>query len=91
MNANKSTSHQSLRSDMTRVDAHTFLQDGYEELPRFTEKMLSLAKVNKGGRPLPPNLRKLIYLRLPAGVIEFRKAMGPSWQTRMAEWLSKVR
>jgi uncharacterized protein (DUF4415 family) len=55
------------------------------------EKMLAHAKVNKGGRPLSPNPRKLISLRLPANVIELWKATGPGWQTRMAERLSNVR
>jgi uncharacterized protein (DUF4415 family) len=61
----------------------------YDDLPELTEEMLSRAKVNKGGRPLTPNPRKLISLRLPADVIERWKATGPGWQTRMAERLSK--
>ncbi len=53
--------------------------------------MLARAKLNKGGRPLSANPRKLITLRLPADVIEKWKATGPGWQTRMAERLSKIR
>lgn len=90
MNANKTASRHSLKSDMARVDAHTLKQDEYDELPELTEEMLARAKVNKGGRPLSPNPRKLISLRLPADVIENWKATGPGWQTRMAERLSKV-
>jgi uncharacterized protein (DUF4415 family) len=63
----------------------------YEELPQLTEEMLARAKVNKGGRPVSPNPRKLISLRLPADVIERWKATGAGWQTRMAERLIKVR
>ena len=91
MNANKTASRHSLKSDMARVDAHTLKQDEYEELPELTEEMLARAKVNKGGRPFSPNPRKLISLRLPVDVIEHWKATGPGWQTRMAERLSKVR
>ena len=76
---------------MARVDAHTVKKEEYEDLPELTEEMLSRAKVNKGGRPLSPNPRRLISLRLPAEVIELWKATGPGWQTRMAERLSKVR
>ena len=76
---------------MARVDAHTLKKEEYEDLPELTEEMLARAKVNKGGRPLSPNPRKLISLRLPADVIERWKATGPGWQTRMAERLSKVR
>jgi uncharacterized protein (DUF4415 family) len=91
MNANKTASRRSLKSDMARVDAHTLNQDEYEDLPELTEEMLARAKVNKGGRPLSPNPRKLISIRLPVDVIERWKATGPGWQTRMAERLSKVR
>jgi len=91
MNANKNASRRSLKSDMARVDAHTLKKEEYEDLPELTEEMLTRAKVNKGGRPLSPNPRKLISLRLPADVIELWKATGPGWQTRMAERLSKVR
>jgi uncharacterized protein (DUF4415 family) len=91
MNAKKTASRHSLKSDMVRVDAHTLKKEEYEELPELTEEMLDRAKINKGGRPLSPNPRKLISLRLPPDVIERWKATGPGWQTRMAERLSKVR
>jgi uncharacterized protein (DUF4415 family) len=76
---------------MVRVDARTLKQEEYKDLPELTEEMLTRAKVNKGGRPVSPNPRKLISLRLPAEVIELWKETGPGWQTRMAERLSKVR
>jgi len=91
MNANKTASRRSLKSDMAQVDAHTLKKEEYEDLPELTEEMLARAKINKGGRPLSTNPRKLISLRLPADVIELWKATGPGWQTRMAERLSKVR
>lgn len=90
MTANKPASRRSLKSDLARVDAHVVKKDEYEELPELTEEMLARAKVNKGGRPVSPNPRKLLSLRLPADVIERWKATGPGWQTRMAERLSKV-
>ena len=91
MNENKPASRRSLKSDLTRVDAHKVRPEEYRELPDLTEEMLSRAKIKKGGRPLSANPRKLISLRLPANVIERWKATGPGWQTRMAERLSKVR
>ena len=90
MNANKPGSRPSSKSDLARVDAHRIEAEEYEELPELTIEMLARAKVNKGGRPLSPNPRKLISLRLPADVIDRWKATGPGWQTRMAERLSKV-
>jgi uncharacterized protein (DUF4415 family) len=91
MNAKKPASRRSLKSDLARVDAHKVRPSEYEELPELTEEMLARAKVNKGGRPVSPNPRKLISLRLPADVIERWKATGAGWQTRMAERLSKIR
>ena len=91
MNANKTASRHSLKSDMARVDAHILKKEEYEDLPELTEEMLARAKVNKGGRPLSASPRKLISLRLPAEVLERWRATGPGWQTRMAERLSKVR
>lgn len=90
MTANKPASRRTLQSDLGRVDAHTIKKSEYEELPELTDDMLAHAKVNKGGRPVSTNPRKLLSLRLPADVIERWKATGPGWQTRMAERLSKV-
>lgn len=90
MNANKPASQRSLKSDLARVDAHVVMPQEYEELPELTEEMLARAKINKGGRPVSQNPRKLISLRLPADVIERWKATGAGWQTRMAERLEKV-
>ena len=69
MNANKPASRRSLKSDLARVDAHPIQPGEYEELPELTEDMLARASVNKGGRPISSNPRKLISLRLPADVI----------------------
>jgi uncharacterized protein (DUF4415 family) len=91
MNANRPASRRSLKSDLARVDAHVVKKGEYDELPELTDEMLARAKVNKGGRPVSSNPRKLLSLRLPADVIERWKATGPGWQTRMAERLSKVR
>ena len=91
MNANNPGSRRSLKSDLARVDAHEIKREEYAELPELTDEMLARATVNKGGRPVSTNPRKLISLRLPADVIERWKATGAGWQTRMAERLSKVR
>ena len=91
MTANKPASRRSLKSDLPRVDAHEIQLEEYDELPELTEEMLARAKVNKGGRPVSANPRKLISLRLPVDVIERWKASGAGWQTRMVERLSKLR
>lgn len=91
MNVNKPVSRRSLKSDLARVDAHGVTAREYKELPELTDEMLARAKINKGGRPVSPNPRKSISLRLPADVIERWKATGAGWQTRMAERLGRVR
>jgi uncharacterized protein (DUF4415 family) len=91
MNARKHASRRSLKSDLAQVDAHSVKAEEYRELPELTDEMLARAKINKGGRPLSANPRRLISLRLPADVIERWRATGPGWQTRMVERLSKVR
>ena len=73
------------------MDAHKIKKQEYEELPEFSEDMLSRATLKKGGRPVSLNPRKQLTLRLPADVIERWKATGPGWQTRMADRLSKLR
>ena len=89
MTAKRRASHRTLKSDLSKVDAHRIRQSEYEELPDLTSEMLSRAVVNKGGRPRSPNPRKLITLRLPEAVIERWRATGPGWQTRMAQRLSR--
>ncbi len=91
MKERKRASRRSLKSDLARVDAHSIRPEEYKELPELTEEMLARAKINKGGRPLSLNPRRLISLRLPADVIERWRATGPGWQSRMAERLRKVR
>ena len=91
MNANKPVLPRSLKSDLARVDNHRVKKAEYEELPELTDEMLARGKINKGGRPLSANPRKLLSLRLPADLIDRWKATGPGWQTRMAERLSEVR
>ena len=91
MNGRKHASRRSLKSDLARVDGHSVKPEEYIELPELSEEMLARAKINKGGRPVSLNPRRLISLRLPADVIERWRATGPGWQTRMAERLSKVR
>jgi len=88
MNANKTKSPRSLRSDLVRVDAHTLAPEEYDELPELTDDMLQRAVINKGGRPHATDPRKLVSIRLPESVIARWKASGSGWQTRAAAVLS---
>ena len=88
MAANRPALHRSLTSDLARVDTHVITRNEYDELPEIDDQMLARAHVNRGGRPVSTNPRKLLSIRLPADVIDRWKATGPGWQTRMAEQLS---
>lgn len=90
MSANKNASPRSLQSDLARVDAHVIQPEEYDELPEMNDAMLARAQINRGGRPVATNPRKLLSIRLPADVIDRWKATGPGWQTRMAERLSTL-
>jgi uncharacterized protein (DUF4415 family) len=79
-----------LGSDLAKVATHVIQLEEYEELPELTEDMLARGKVNKGGRPVSLNPRKLISIRLPEDVILKWRATGPGWQTRMADRLSRI-
>jgi uncharacterized protein (DUF4415 family) len=90
MTASSRSSPRFLGSDLAKLATHVIQPEEYEELPELTEDMLARGKVNKGGRPVSLNPKKLISIRLPEDVILKWRATGPGWQTRMAEKLSRV-
>ncbi len=89
MPVKKRKSPRSLGSDLARARAHVIQPEEYEEIPELTDEMLARAVVQKRGRPIATDPRKLISIRLPASVLARWKAHGPGWQTRMAEVLSR--
>ena len=91
MTVKRPASRRSLKSDLARIHAHVVKQAEYEELPELNEETLARAQINRGGRPISSNPRKLLSIRLPADLIDWWKATGPGWQTRMAERLGSVR
>lgn len=59
MSVNRPISRRSLKSDLACIDTHKVKAAEYKELPELTEAMLRRAKINKGGRPVVPNPRKM--------------------------------
>jgi uncharacterized protein (DUF4415 family) len=90
MTESKRVSRRSLGSDLARVAAHVIQLSEYDELPELSDEMLARGKVNKGGRPISPNPKRLISIRLTEDVIQRWRATGPGWQTRMAEMLTRL-
>lgn len=89
MNANKSASGHTLKSDMERIDAHKIEPSEYQDLPELTDAMLKRGTVKRAGRPVATDPRRQVTIRLPGSVLAAWKASGSGWQTRMAELLSK--
>lgn len=89
MNASKSASARTLKSDLKRIDAHKIKPSEYKDLPELTDAMLKLGVVKRAGRPVATNPRRQVTIRLPETVLDHWKATGPGWQTRMADLLSK--
>lgn len=90
MSASKRASRRTLGSDLTRVDAHVIQPEEYNEIPELTDEMFARGKIYRGGRPVSPNPKRQITIRLTADVIQRWRASGPGWQTRMAEKLTKL-
>ncbi|MCX7041269.1 MAG: BrnA antitoxin family protein [Gammaproteobacteria bacterium] len=89
MNANKTVSVRTLKSDLKRIDAHRVAPDEYEDLPELTDAMLARGVLKRAGRPVATNPKLQVTIRLPQSVLEHWKETGPGWQTRMAELLTK--
>jgi uncharacterized protein (DUF4415 family) len=83
MNANKSASARSLGSDLAKVDAHKVKASEYDELPELTDDMMSRATVNRGGRPRSASSKVLLSVRYSREVVDFFRATGEGWQSRM--------
>ena len=71
-----------------------------EENPEWTKKMLKQARpasevvpkvveAHRRGRPLKPDKKRQLTLRLSPEVVDYFKSSGPGWQTRMDEALKE--
>jgi uncharacterized protein (DUF4415 family) len=83
MNANRSGSARSLGSDLARMDAHAVDASEYDELPELTDDMLKRATLNRGGRPRSTSNKVLLSVRYSPEVVNFFRATGEGWQSRM--------
>ncbi|CAA7618963.1 conserved hypothetical protein [Magnetospirillum sp. LM-5] len=61
-----------------------------DDAPELTEEWFASADlyqgeklVRKGGRPKSPNPKQMVSLRLDPGVLEYFRATGPGWQSRI--------
>ena len=95
MNA-KSTN---IGSNLSKVDTHTIQPEDYDELPELDDAFFERADLYKGekliraGRPKSPRRKVLLSVRYSPEVVEYFRATGAGWQTRMddalKEWLKE--
>lgn len=76
----RSTSKAS-RTDWQRIDALRDEDIDLSESPEITPEMFARAIVRKGLKPVPA--KRQVTLRLDSDVLEWFKAQGPGYQTRI--------
>jgi len=86
-------------SNLSKVDTHTIKPEEYDELPELDDAFFERADLYKGekliraGRPKSPRRKVLLSVRYSPEVVEYFRATGAGWQTRMddalKEWLKE--
>jgi uncharacterized protein (DUF4415 family) len=86
----------SIKSDLTKVDAHRITKAEYDEAPEFTKEMLDRAEIRHGnriikrGRPPIEHPKEAVKLRLDHDVLAAYRKTGSGWQTRINADLRKA-
>jgi uncharacterized protein (DUF4415 family) len=86
----------SIKSDLTKVDAHRITRAEYMEAPVLTKEMLDRAEIRRGnkvvkrGRPPLEYPKEAVKLRLDHDVIAAYRKTGSGWQTRINADLRKA-
>jgi uncharacterized protein (DUF4415 family) len=79
----------SIKSDLTKLDAHRITKAEYDEAPMLTTEMLDRAEIRRGskiikrGRPPLEQPKEAIKLRLDHDVLAAYRKTGSGWQTRI--------
>ena len=86
-------------SNLSKVDTHTIQPEEYDELPELDGAFFERADLYKGekliraGRQKSPRCKVLLSVRYSPEVVEYFRATGAGWQTRMddalKEWLKE--
>ena len=86
----------SIKSDLTKLDAHRLTRAEYDEAPELTEAMLDRAEIRHGdkiirrGRPPLENPKEAVKLRLDHDVLAAYRRTGSGLQTRINADLRKA-
>lgn len=85
MTANK----HAIGTDLAKLDAHVVAPEEYDDAPELTDEFFEKAehrigdKVIRRGRPPLDTPKQQITLRIDAEIIEYFRASGPGWQSRI--------
>jgi uncharacterized protein (DUF4415 family) len=86
----------SIKSDLTKLDAHKITDAEYDDAPELTEEMLDRAelrhgeKIIKRGRPPLAQPKEAIKLRIDQDILTAYRKTGSGWQTRINADLRKA-
>jgi uncharacterized protein (DUF4415 family) len=86
----------SIKSNLTKVDAHRIARSEYDEAPELTREMLERAEIRRGdkvirrGRPPLEHPKEAVKLRLDHDVLAAYRKTGSGWQTRINADLRKA-
>jgi uncharacterized protein (DUF4415 family) len=92
-------------SEWDKVDAHLVAQHEYDDAPELTDDMLARAEISRGdilireglgpltkarrGRPKSLQPKQQRSVRFSPEVLDYFRATGKGWQTRMDEALKE--
>jgi uncharacterized protein (DUF4415 family) len=86
----------SIKSDLTKLDAHRITRAEYRDAPMITKAMLDRAEIRHGdkvvkrGRPPLVHPKEAVKLRLDHDVLTAYRKTGSGWQTRINADLRKA-
>ena len=93
---NTAAKYRRIGSDMKKVDAYVLGPKDYEEIPELTEKDFARGTWHFNGKPIPrgrpksANPKQHVNMRLDPDVLDYFRAGGPGWQSRINAALRKV-
>lgn len=86
----------SIKSDLTKSDAHRITRAEYREAPVLTKEMLDRAEIRRGnrvvkrGRPPLEHPKEAVKIRLDHDILAAYRKTGSGWQTRINADLRKA-
>ena len=93
-----SAKSKNIKSNLKKLDTHRIKKEEYDDLPELTDEMMHRAvyKISGIEKTAPKRRGKQksptkipLQIRLPPEVVNYFKAEGAGWQSRISEVLKK--